>query len=81
MNVRYALSFEHREMAEAAAASLRRSGLHASLDDHLYVDAEATLADEITGVRHRLQRLADEFGGDFLGNGAFVRISRRDESR
>ena len=38
----------------------------------MYVDALTASADEVEAMRKRLQLLADELGGDFLGNGFFT---------
>jgi hypothetical protein len=79
MDVRFALRFTSAIAAESAATTLRSEGYE--VDIEWSVDATSPMAspDEIEQARSRMQSLAEELGGSFLGNGAFVRIPRDPE--
>jgi hypothetical protein len=73
--MRYALTFSSRELADAAAAKLTDEGLTARVEHQVYVDASASSDEEVAEMRRRMELLAHEFGGDFLGSGTFTQTA------
>lgn len=77
MQVDFALLFDGRDVADSAAETLRVDGYEVGFQDQpdgrsIVVTASppaAQSADEIAAARKRIDALARELGGEFLGHG------------
>jgi DNA-binding IclR family transcriptional regulator len=74
--VRFALRFTSPEAAEAAAAALRSEGFAVDIEWSVSATSAMASKEDVERTRSRMQALAEELDGLFLGNGSFGRSHR-----